>query len=148
MDGTRGGCHKGGGVSPLSLVVEVGVCVGMWPLSLRLAVDLQNHPHSPRRVFDPPEADLWLSSASLRPWPSYASAHLRPIGSPLRNCKSRLWCHPDNLTYLPPLILRLSSARAAPAPPARVMQTSHRGRGDTTPSAAPGQSTGGGGVVK
>ena len=82
----------------------------------------KDHPHPPRRIFDPPEADLRLSSASLRPWP-------HPVMGPLRNCISRLWCHPDHPTSAP-AHTSSASARAAQAPPTVSMQRSRQGRGD------------------
>ena len=57
-----------------------------------------------------------------------ATAHARPIASPLRNCRTGPFYHSDRHTP-PPLILRRGSARAAPAPPAVITQRSHRGRG-------------------
>ena len=67
-----------------------------------------------------------------------ATAHARPIASPLRNCRTGPFYHSDRQTP-PPLILRRGSARAAPAPPAVITQRSHRGRGvqATRPIASP-----------
>ena len=67
----------------------------------------------PARPFDsaqgerPPHGDAFrLGGRNDRICKCQASAHLRLIERRLRNCRSHLWCHPDHLTSLPPLILR------------------------------------------
>ena len=104
--------------------------------------------HSDRQT--PPPLILRRGSARAAPAPPavitqrshrgrgvQATAHVRPIASPLRNCRTGPFYHSDRQTP-PPLILRRGSARAAPAPPAVVTQRSHRGRGDWTSPPPPG----------
>ena len=104
--------------------------------------------HSDRQT--PPPLILRRGSARAAPAPPavitqrshrgrgvQATVYVRPIASPLRNCRTGPFYHSDRQTP-PPLILRRGSARAAPAPPAVVTQRSHRGRGDWTSSPLPG----------